>query len=81
MSSDAASSEVDFLPSHMRNSVLVYQALDTQMMDLWQQDTDAARAEAERIAKMQLENSDLPLVFRARACMMLGCASTPGYVE
>ena len=29
---------------------------------------------------MLLENADLPLVFRARACMILGCSSEPGYV-
>ena len=30
---------------------------------------------------MLLENADLPLVFRARACMILGLSSTPGYLE
>ena len=31
--------------------------------------------------QMLLENADLPLVFRARDCIILGCSSEPGYVE
>ena len=30
---------------------------------------------------MLLENADLPLVFRARACIIMGCSSQPGYVQ
>ena len=41
----------------------------------------ADRAEAENIARSLLSNPNLPLVFRARACMILGCSSKPGYVE
>jgi hypothetical protein len=36
---------------------------------------------AERYFKMLLEHANLPLVFRARACMILGLSSEPGYVE
>lgn len=30
---------------------------------------------------MLLENADLPLAFRARACIIMGCSSQPGYVQ
>ncbi|KAK4956713.1 hypothetical protein LTR10_006240 [Elasticomyces elasticus] len=63
------------------NLVRVYQAMDHSMMIAHREDNDEKRAEAERIAHLLLSYADLPLVFRARASMILGCGTTRGYVE
>ncbi|KAK4542858.1 hypothetical protein LTR36_006047 [Oleoguttula mirabilis] len=39
------------------------------------------RDEAEHIAQILLSYADLPLVFRCRALMIMGCSEKPGYVE
>jgi len=42
---------------------------------------DDRRAEALEIGHTLLSHSDLPVVFRAHACMMLGRSVEPGYIE
>ncbi|KAK5131818.1 hypothetical protein LTR08_000573 [Meristemomyces frigidus] len=66
--------------AELSNAVRVYQALDTDMHKLRRQNTDETSAEAERIATLLLEYADLPIVFRARACMILARSDTPGYL-
>jgi hypothetical protein len=51
------------------------------MMKLHREDTDESRSKSEETAHLLLTHADLPLVFRARACMILGCSGDPGYVE
>ncbi|KAK5717804.1 hypothetical protein LTR15_008645 [Elasticomyces elasticus] len=59
----------------------VYDVLDENMFRLHDQGGDASRNESESIALTLLGHSDLPLFFRARACMILGCSVKPGYIE
>lgn len=52
------------------------------MMKAHRKDDDESRADAERTARILLSNSDLPLLIRARACMVLGCSdSAPDFLE
>lgn len=45
-------------------------------------DDDESRADAERTAQILLDNADLPLLIRARACMILGCSdSDPDFLK
>ncbi|KAK4891648.1 hypothetical protein LTR27_009819 [Elasticomyces elasticus] len=63
------------------NTLHVYDVLDENMFRLHDQGDDASRDESESIALTLLDHSDLPLFFRARACMILGCSIKPGYIE
>ncbi|KAK4957473.1 hypothetical protein LTR10_005438 [Elasticomyces elasticus] len=63
------------------NTLHVYDVLDKTMFRLHDQGDDASRDESESIASTLLGHSDLPLFFRPRACMILGCSVKPGYIE
>ncbi|KAK3722969.1 hypothetical protein LTR37_002115 [Vermiconidia calcicola] len=81
MADQAAMAAAEFPdPRSMSNTVRVFKALDADMIKRHREGTDESRAEAEHIAKTLVSHADLPLVFRARACMVLGCAKEPGYV-
>ncbi|KAK3715131.1 hypothetical protein LTR37_007341 [Vermiconidia calcicola] len=64
----------------MSNTVRLYKALDADMIKRPREGTDESRAEAEHIAKTFISHADLWLIFRARACMVLGCSEEPSYV-
>lgn len=66
---------------YTENAARVNRSLDKKMRDLSRKDTDEDSAEAERIAKVLLKNADLTLFLPARACVILGSSSSPGYVE
>ena len=39
----------------------------------WRKDTDDGYEKSEKTARALLAHADLPLFYRARACMILGC--------
>ncbi|KAK5720475.1 hypothetical protein LTR17_014951 [Elasticomyces elasticus] len=59
------------------NKMSVYHGLDQEMMQTYHQGNVE---EAERLAHILTDYADLPLVFRARACAILGCSGEPGYL-
>jgi len=50
--------------------------ISLQMMKKHREDTDESAKASEDIAHTLLSNSDLPLLIRAHACMILGAASS-----
>ncbi|KAF2171478.1 hypothetical protein M409DRAFT_18594 [Zasmidium cellare ATCC 36951] len=60
------------------NTIRTYYALDKSMMKAH---AEKRNEDAESIARSLLENLDLPLLLRARACMMLGCGEGPDSLD
>lgn len=56
----------------MNNTLRVYYSLEDSMMRTHREKTEAGDARANETARNLLENADLPLLIRARACMILG---------
>jgi hypothetical protein len=59
------------------NTVRAYFELDQAMVKAHFEKTVERQAFAESTARTLLANADLPLLFRARACMVLGCNNDP----
>lgn len=60
------------------NTIRTYYALDESMAKAH---FDDKSEEAEKTARILLENPDLPLLIRARACMVIGCGDAPDFLE
>lgn len=66
----------DFLTD---NTTRTYYALDEAMLRAHRDDKDD---EADQTARVLLEHADLPLLLRARACMVIGCSDeAPDFLE
>lgn len=65
----------------MNNTLRMYYRLDEEMWLAHREKTDEGRAKANETARILLENADLPLLLRARACMILGCSTEEDYLE
>lgn len=60
------------------NTIRTYYNLDKSMI----QDHQAGKyKEAEKTARTLLENADLPLILRARACQNIGCGTSSDFFE
>ncbi|KAK5166651.1 uncharacterized protein LTR77_008195 [Saxophila tyrrhenica] len=51
------------------------------MIRQFRQGDDASVASAVHTARELLTHAELPLIIRARACMVLGCSSEPDFLE
>ncbi|KAK4546687.1 hypothetical protein LTR36_001905 [Oleoguttula mirabilis] len=60
------------------NTLRVYYALDTNMIQLHKK---GSVNEAEHIARTLVSYADLPLLLRARACLVMAHSTEPGYVQ
>ncbi|KAF2162744.1 hypothetical protein M409DRAFT_26982 [Zasmidium cellare ATCC 36951] len=60
------------------NTIRTYYALDEAMVKAHREDRDEY---AVSTARSLLGNADLPLLIRARACMVLGCSEQPGFLD
>lgn len=60
------------------NTMRTYYALEADMFKAHEEDRDE---EAEKTARILLENADLPLIIRAKACMILGCLDVPDFLD
>ncbi|KAK4506370.1 hypothetical protein PRZ48_000100 [Zasmidium cellare] len=60
------------------DTIHTYYALDKSMMKAHTADRND---DAEATARSLLENADLPLLLRARACMILGCGESPDFID
>ncbi|KAK4494868.1 hypothetical protein PRZ48_014224 [Zasmidium cellare] len=65
----------DFLTD---NTIRAYYALDESMMRAHREDRDE---HAISTARILLENPDLPLLIRARACMVIGCSTESDFLD
>lgn len=60
------------------DSMRTYYALDKSMLVAHRAEK---HKEAEETARLLLGNADLPLLLRARACMVLGCGDSPDFLD
>ena len=60
------------------NRISAYYALDRAMIRAHRQDNFE---HAESTARILLENADLPLLIRARACIIIGCSEEPDFLD
>ncbi|CZT20722.1 uncharacterized protein RCC_06580 [Ramularia collo-cygni] len=60
------------------NETRAYYALDREMLTAHREERDA---HAENIARSLLEHANIPLLIRARACMVIGCSNAPDHLD
>lgn len=60
------------------NTIKAYYAFDEAMFKAHREDRNEY---AESTARMLIVNADLPLLIRARACMVLGCCIDPDFLD